>query len=81
MGIGGGLWVVRYRNKASRPMNLSPAKRYALEMVRGIRPGRVLADPIKYLTQLQIPKETFPPSRYLVREALRTEAPWAFGDD
>src|SRR5262245_46051813 len=34
-GIGGGLWVVRYRNKASKPMRLPKAKTYALEMVRG----------------------------------------------
>ena len=45
-GIGGGLWVVRYRNKSSKPMKLPKAKTYALEMVRGVRPGRVIADPI-----------------------------------
>ena len=37
MGIGNGRWIVRYRNRASRPMKLAAAKRYALEMVRGIR--------------------------------------------
>ena len=51
MGVGNGPWVFRYRNKASRPMRLNAAKQYALEMVRGIRPGRVLADPIGYLHQ------------------------------
>jgi len=51
MGIGNGQWVVRYRNKASRPMRLNQAKRYAFEMVRGIRPGRVLTDPIANLHQ------------------------------
>ena len=30
-------------------MRLNAAKRYALEMVRGIRPGRVLVDPISNL--------------------------------
>jgi hypothetical protein len=81
MGIGGGLWVVRYRTKASRPMKLNAAKRYAIEMIKGIRPGIIITDPIKHLTQLQIPKEVFPPPRYLVRAALCAEAAWAFGDD
>ena len=39
MAVGGGRWVVRYRNKSSKPMKLPKAKTYALEMVKGIRPG------------------------------------------
>jgi hypothetical protein len=46
MGIGYGLWIVRYRNKASKPMKLPAAKKYAVETVKGIRPGRVVTDPI-----------------------------------
>jgi hypothetical protein len=53
MGIGNGLWIVRYRNKASRPMKLPAAKKYALEMVGGIRPGRVVTDPIGDLNRMQ----------------------------
>jgi len=52
MGVGNGQWIVRYRNKASKPMRLSKAKKYALEMVRGIRPGIVLSDPIRSLNLL-----------------------------
>ena len=54
MGIGNGRWVVRYRNRASRPMKLSAAKRYALEMIRGIRPGRIVTDPIGDLNRMQV---------------------------
>jgi hypothetical protein len=54
MGIGGGLWVVRYRTKTSRPMKLPKAKTYALEMMNGIRPGRVIADPIGRLHRLHL---------------------------
>ena len=46
IGVGGGRWVARYRNKASKPMKLPKAKTYALEMVKGIRPGKLVADPI-----------------------------------
>ena len=53
MGIGNGRWIVRYRNKASRPMKLPAAKKYALEMVNGIRPGRVVTDPIGDLNRMQ----------------------------
>jgi hypothetical protein len=53
MGIGNGRWIVRYRDKASKPMKLPVAKKYALEMVRGIRPGRVMADPIGDLNSMQ----------------------------
>jgi hypothetical protein len=49
MGVGNGQWIFRYRNRASRPMRLNAVKRYALEMVRGVRPGRVLTDPIRNL--------------------------------
>ena len=54
MGIGNGRWIVRYRNKASKPMKLLAAKKYALEMVGGIRPGRVVADPIGDLNRMQV---------------------------
>jgi hypothetical protein len=50
-GVGDGKWIVRYRNKASKPMRLAKAREYALEMVRGIRAGRVLTDPIRTLHQ------------------------------
>ena len=53
MGIGNGRWIVRYRNKASRPMKLPAAKKYALEMVNVIRPGRVVTDPIGDLNRMQ----------------------------
>ena len=53
MGIGNGRWIVRYRNKASKPMKLPAAKKYALEMVKGIRPGRVVTDPIGDLNRMQ----------------------------
>jgi hypothetical protein len=54
MGIGNGRWIVRYRNKASKPLKLPAAKKYALEMVGGIRPGRVVADPISDLNRMQV---------------------------
>ena len=54
MGIGGGLWVVRYRSKSSKPMKLPKARTYALEMVRGVRPGMVIADPIGRLHRLHL---------------------------
>ena len=44
MGIGNGLWVVRYRTKASRPMKLNAAKKYAIEMVRGVNHKDVKTD-------------------------------------
>ena len=53
MGIGNGRWMVRYRNRASKPMKLPAAKKYALEMVKGIRPGRVVTDPIGDLNLMQ----------------------------
>jgi hypothetical protein len=53
MGIGNGRWIVRYRNKASRPMKLPAARKYALEMLKGIRPGRVVTDPIGDLNRMQ----------------------------
>jgi hypothetical protein len=49
MGIGSGKWIARYRNKWSKAMTLAKAKQYALEMVKGIRPGGVPADPIRHL--------------------------------
>jgi hypothetical protein len=54
MGIGGGRWVVRYRGKASRPMRLAKAKAYAIEMVKRIRPGKVITDPIRNLHRLHL---------------------------
>jgi hypothetical protein len=56
IGVGDGLWVARYRNKVSRPMKVTACKRYVLEMIRGIRPGIIVSDPIKQLLSLQIPK-------------------------
>jgi len=53
MGIGNGRWIVRYRNKASRPMKLPAARRYALEILKGIRPARVVTDPIGDLNRMQ----------------------------
>ena len=53
MGIGNGRWIIRYRDKASKPMKLPAARKYALEMVRGIRPGRVVTDPIGKLNSMQ----------------------------
>ena len=54
MAVGGGRWVVRYRNKSSKPMKLPKAKTYALEMVKGIRPGKIIADPIGQLLRLHL---------------------------
>jgi len=54
MGIGGGLWIVRYRDKSSKPMKLPKAKVYALEMVKGIRPGKDITDPIGRLQRLHL---------------------------
>ena len=61
MGIGGGLWVVRYRSKSSKPMKLPKARTYALEMVRGVRPGMVIADPIGRLHRLHLDVHEFMP--------------------
>ena len=54
MGLDDGFWVVRYRNKASRPMKLNKAKTYAQEMVKGIRPGTIVTDPIADLHRLSL---------------------------
>ena len=51
MGVGGGKWIVRYRNKASKAMRLPKAREYALDMVKGIWAGRILTDPIRNLHQ------------------------------
>ena len=48
MGVGGGRWIVRYRNKASKPMRLPKARDYALEMVKGVWAGQTLIDPIHH---------------------------------
>jgi hypothetical protein len=52
MGIGNARWIVRYRNKASQPMKLPAAKKYALEILKGIRPGRVIDDPVRELNRM-----------------------------
>ena len=52
MGVGNGRWIVRYRNKASRPMKFPAAKKYALEMIKGIRPGIILDDPTAHLNKI-----------------------------
>ena len=61
MGLDDGFWVVRYRNKVSRPMKLNWAKTYALEMVKGIRPGSIVADPIPDLHRLLLGPEPLIP--------------------
>jgi len=52
MGIGNGLWIIRYRDKASRLMKLPAARKYALEMVKGTRPGIILDDPVSHLNKI-----------------------------
>src|SRR5262245_25441456 len=37
MGVGNERWIVRFRNRASKPMRLAAAKVYAVEMIKGIR--------------------------------------------
>ena len=59
MGIGNGRWIVRYHNKASRPMKLPAAKKYALEIVKGIRPGRAIDDPLRELNRMAAIVETY----------------------
>ena len=54
MAVSGGRWVVRYRNAASKPMKLPKAKTYALEMVKGVRPGKLVGDPIGRLLRLHL---------------------------
>ena len=57
LGIGSGLWVVRYRDNCSKPMKLPKAKTYALEMVKGVRPGKLIADTIGRLHRLRLDVE------------------------
>jgi hypothetical protein len=52
MAVGNGMWVVRYRNRSSRPMKLPAAKKYAVELVKGIRRGETITDPIKHLNAM-----------------------------
>jgi hypothetical protein len=54
VGVGGGLWLARYRNKTSRPMTLRRAKKYLHEMVDRLRPGKRVADPIEHLNAAAI---------------------------
>ena len=41
-------------------MKLTACKRYVLEMIRGIRPGIIVADPVKHLLSLQTPRRELP---------------------
>ena len=59
MAVGNGQWIVRFRNKASRPMKLPKAKRYAIDMIKGIRAGIVVIDPISELNRMQCIVETY----------------------
>jgi hypothetical protein len=52
IGICNGLWLVRYRDKASRLMKLPAARKYALEMVKGVRPGVIVDDPVTHLNKI-----------------------------
>jgi hypothetical protein len=52
--VGAGRWIVRCRNKTSRPMVLAKARRYASELIKGIRPGIVLDDPIGHLNRISV---------------------------
>jgi hypothetical protein len=61
-GIGKGLWVARYRKTASKPMKLSAAKRYALDMVKGVRIGVKLVDPIADLNRAAVPTNDWLPT-------------------
>ena len=54
IGIGAGMWVCRYRSKASRPMKLPAAKKYIIEMIQGIRSGTKIVDPIRRLHVLNV---------------------------
>jgi hypothetical protein len=57
--IGNAHWVARYRDKSSRPMKLPAAKRYALEMVKGIRQGIAVDDPVRELNRRQAVVEEY----------------------
>jgi hypothetical protein len=59
MAVGNGMWVARYRNKASKPMKLPAAKKYAVEMVKGIRSGKVIDDPVRELNRMAAIVETY----------------------
>ena len=59
MGICNARWIVRYRNKATRPKKLPAAKKYALEIVKGIRPGRAIDDPLRELNRMAAIVETY----------------------
>ena len=76
MAVGGGFWVVRYRNKASRPMKLPKAKTYALEMVKGIRPGIIVTDPIGDLHCLSLGPEPLVPDLTWDGFALEEDGDW-----
>jgi hypothetical protein len=60
-GIGKGLWVARYRKTASKPMKLSAAKRYALDMVKGVCTGVKPVDPIADLNRAAVPTNDWLP--------------------
>ena len=54
LGVGGGRWVVRYKKRASKPLKLPKAKAYAMEMVKGVRPGKLVEDTIGRLLRLHL---------------------------
>jgi hypothetical protein len=56
MGIGDGKWVVRYRDRTSKPMTLTKAKRMAAEIIKGVWQTDIVTAPIDYLNRLQIPE-------------------------
>ena len=80
MGLDDGFWVVRYRNKASRPMKLNKAKTYAQEMVKGIRPGTIVTDPIADLHRLSLGPEPLIPDLSWT-DRVEEHGDWLQGDD
>jgi hypothetical protein len=80
MGLDEGFWVVRYRNKASRPMKLNKAKTYAQEMVKGIRPGTIVTDPIADLHRLSLGPESLIPDLSWT-DRVEEHGDWFQGDD
>ena len=80
MGLDDGFWVVRYRNKASKPMKLNKAKTYALEMVKGVRPGVIVTDPIADLHCLSLGPEPLIPDLSWT-DRVEDDGDWLQGDD
>ena len=54
--VGGGQWIVRHRDTASKPMKLTKARSWCLETIRGIRPTlkRTTAEHIARLNRLHL---------------------------